>query len=119
MVWADTRQWAPTEVAGVYEREGKYRVMQGRNYVGLFDNRSDAVAALAESGAKPAIDRSRREPIEQFSRKFASYLDWAADVGFEPADLAAGKKFRVTCPQLVRAAPATYQLAAEGKEEPW
>ena len=41
------------------------------------------------------------------------------DSGYEPGDITAAKELRRGKPYLVRAAPATYQLAIEGKEAPW
>ena len=113
-------EWRPTQFLGVAVRGDKFRVMFGRQYIGTFSDINEGRAALEKAqGTKARTIKSRREKIDEFRAKCDVYLDWAADVGFEPADLAAGKKFRKQCAELPRAAPATYHLAAEGKTEPW
>ena len=63
--------------------------------------------------------RAKRESNADFISKTKMYLDWVIDSGYEPADLTASNEFREQEPHLVRAAPATYQLAIEGQEVPW
>ena len=113
-------EWTPTQFAGMAARGDKFRVMCGRQYVGTYSDINEAQAALEKAqGQKVRTIRSKRESIGEFMAKCVIYFDWVVDVGFEPADLAAAKKFRNKFAELPRAAPATYHLAVEGKEEPW
>ena len=98
---------------------GGFRAYKGVRYLGIFDTLEQAAVAVAKAGGDPVRDRSKREPAEDFIAKAQVYLDWVVHTGFEPGDTTAAKELRTGMPHLVRAAPATYMLALEGKEAPW
>ena len=114
------RPWTPTSYRGISEREGLYRVFYGRHYIGIYDSLALAKEAVVTvSGHAVVSQRAKREPLHDFIEKSNAYLEWVADVGFQPADFVAACEHRKRAPHLVRVAPATYHLGIEGKEAPW
>ena len=111
--------WKPTKYVGIFTRGGRFRVMAGRDYIGVYGSLSKAKEEMTNNGYGLEVDRTRREPISSFIAKAHTYLDWVVDTSFEPADFTNGIDIRKQYPLLVRVAPCTYQLHIEGKEKPW
>ena len=79
--------WKPTKFIGIFKRSRRFRVMAGRDYIGVYGSLGEAKDNMTNSGYDLEVDRTRREPISNFIAKAHTYLDWVVDTSFEPADL--------------------------------
>ena len=111
--------WKRTQWRGISKRFDRYRAFVGGKYCKTHGSLEDAKDAVVTAGGVLERDRSKRMSTEDFILKAQKYLDWVVDTGFEPGDLIAAREFRSKRGDLVRGAPATYQLVLEGKEAPW
>ena len=111
--------WKPTQWRGISWRNDRYRVFVGSKYCKTHGSLKEAKDAVVTAGGVLEKDRSKRMSTEDFIMKARKYLDWVVDTGYEPGDLTAAKEFRIKRGDIVRGAPATYQLVLEGKEAPW
>ena len=116
---ASSKDWKPTLWVGIAQRGNKFRAYKSKEYLKTWSSLEEAKQAIVDAGGTVAMVRAKRESNADFISKTKMYLDWVVDSGYEPADLTASNEFREQEPHLVRAAPATYQLAIEGKEAPW
>jgi len=109
--------WFKTECRGLDERDGKFRVRNGRTYIGIFEDKKDAKRALDEnSGTKVAVDKKRRTSKEEYLELLKFYNTHFVDAGWIPGDAAAHLQFRRLHPEVVFTCPVAYALGLSGKD---